>query len=157
LQLENSNVAWTLPDERSTAAVPQVDLYFNYQVKPAVLKDKLKVAIGGKNVEYNVQTLSDDSRISLRLLGLKTEDKDLEALVTLDKGLVPEGGKNGTKETIENKLFIPSPYNLQINDVTSEHDGVTGTVYVRTSQPVVMTDIASSLHFNPEVKFSVEQ
>jgi hypothetical protein len=37
LQLDNSNVAWTLPDDRSTAAVPQVDLYFNYQLKPAVL------------------------------------------------------------------------------------------------------------------------
>jgi uncharacterized protein YfaS (alpha-2-macroglobulin family) len=157
LQLENSNVAWAMPDDRSNAAVPQVDLFFNYQVKPALLKDKLKVAIGGKNVEYNMQTLSDDSRISLRLLGLKTEDKDLEALITLDKGLVPEGGKNGTKDVIENKLFIPSPYNLAINDVNSEHDGVTGTVYVRTSQPVVMTNIASELRFNPEVKFSVQQ
>jgi uncharacterized protein YfaS (alpha-2-macroglobulin family) len=157
LQLDNSNVAWTLPEGQTTGAVPQVDLYFNYQVKPAVLKEKLKVEIGGKNVDYNMQTLSDDSRISLRLLGLKVEDKDLEAMVTLDKGLVPEGGKNGTKEKIENKLFIPSPYNLQINDVTSEHDGVTGTVYVRTSQPVVMTDIASSLRFNPAVKFSVEE
>jgi uncharacterized protein YfaS (alpha-2-macroglobulin family) len=157
LQLENSNVAWTLPDNNSTTAVPQVDLYFNYQVKPAVIKEKLKVAIGGNNVDYNIQTLSDDSRIQLRLLGLKTEDKDLEAMVTLDKGLVPEGGKNGTKEKIENKLFIPSPYNISINDVTAEHDGVTGTVYVRTSQPVQMSDLSKSLRFNPEVKFSVQQ
>lgn len=157
LQLENSNVAWAMPDDRSTTAVPQVDLYFNYQVKPAVIKDKLKIEIGGNNVDYNIQTLSDDSRISLRLLGLKTEDKDLEAVVTLDKGLVPEGGKNGTKEKIENKLFIPSPYNLAINDVTAEHDGVSGTVYVRTSQPVQMADLSASLRFNPEVKFAVEQ
>lgn len=157
LQLENSNVAWAMQDDRATSAAPQVDLYFNYPVKPAAIKDKLNVMIGGNKVEYNMQTLSEDSRISLRLMGLKAEDKDLEATITLEKGLVPEGGKNGTKENIENKIFIPSPYNLSINDVSAEHDGVTGTVYVRTSQPVNMTNISSSLSFAPAVKFAVEQ
>jgi Large extracellular alpha-helical protein len=156
LQLENSNVAWKLRDGSNTA-IPQVDLYFNYAVNPAAIKEKLKVEIGGTNISYEVPTLNEESRISLVLLGLKTEDKDLEAVITLDKGLVPEGGKNGTKEKIENKIFIPSPYNLTINDVTAEHDGATGTVYVRTSQPVRMEDISKLLSFEPSLKFLVQQ
>ena len=63
LQLENSNVAWAMQEGQPASAAPQVDLYFNYQVKPAAIKDKLKVMIGGNAVEYNMQTLSDDSRI----------------------------------------------------------------------------------------------
>lgn len=157
LQLDNTNVIWMLPDERSTTAYPQVDLYFNYAVNPATIKDKLQLQIGGKPVNYSIITLSNDSRLSLRITGLKPEDKDLEARVTLEKGLVPEGGVNGTKEAIENKVFIPSPYNLTINDVQSEHDGLGGKVYVRTSQQVLMENIASLIKFNPAVKFSVEQ
>ena len=93
----------------------------------------------------------------MRIAGLKPEDKDLEAKVAFDKGLVPDGGVNGTKEAIENKVFIPSPYNLTINDVHAEHDGLTGTVFVRTSQQVVMENVSSLIRFNPAVKFSVEQ
>ncbi len=98
LQLDNTNVTWTLTDERSTNAIPQVDLYFNYPINPATIKEKLKLEIGGKTANYDVITLSNDSKVSLRVLGIKAEDKDLDAVVTLDKGLIPEGGTNGTKE-----------------------------------------------------------
>jgi uncharacterized protein YfaS (alpha-2-macroglobulin family) len=157
LQMDNTNVTWMLPDQRSATAFPQVDLYFNYAINPAVIKDKMQLQIGGKPVNYSIITEAADSRISLRINGMKPEDKDLEAKVTLEKGLVPDGGVNGTKDAIENKVFIPSPYNLTVNDVHSEHDGLTGTVYVRTSQQVIMENIASLIHFTPAVKFSVEQ
>ncbi len=117
----------------------------------------MKLEIGGKAASYEVLTLSNDSKVSLRILGIKAEDKDLDAKVTLDKGLVPDGGTNGTKEAIENKLVIPSPFNLSINDVTAEHDGTGGTVYVRTSQQVVMENIGSRIQFDPAVKFTVAQ
>ncbi|WP_315817465.1 alpha-2-macroglobulin [Paraflavitalea speifideaquila] len=157
LQLDNTNVTWTLADERSTTALPQVDLYFNYPVNPTTIKEKLKLEIGGKAASFDMLTLSNDSKISLRLAGIKAEDKDLDAKVTLDKGLIPDGGANGTKEAIENKLIIPSPFNLGINDVTAEHDGTGGTVYVRTTQQVVMENISSRIQFDPAVKFTVQQ
>ena len=157
LKLDNSNVTWTLADDRSTAAVPQVDLYFNYAVNPASLKDRLKLLIEGSQATYSVLTLSTDTKISLRVQGLKAEDKNLASVVKVEKGLVPEGGVNGTKEDIESKFYIPSPYNLAINDVTAEHDGTGGRIYVRTSQEIVRDKLASYLKFNPAIKFSVEQ
>ncbi|HEY1199479.1 MAG TPA: hypothetical protein VGE79_00790, partial [Niastella sp.] len=157
LALDNSNVTWMLPDQHSTTAYPQVDLYFNYAISPAVIKDKMKLELGGKPLSYKIITEGTDSRVSLRISGLKMEDKDLDAKVSFEKGLVPDGGVNGTKEEIENKVFIPSPYNLTINDVHAEHDGVTGTVFVRTSQQVVMSNVASLVRFSPAVKFNVEQ
>lgn len=157
LKLDNSNVTWILQDDRSTSAIPQVDLYFNYAVNPGNIKDKLKLEIAGKPVNYNVQTLSNDNKLSLRVIGLKPEDKDLESNVVIEKGLVPEGGVNGTKEDIESKFFIPSPFNLSINDVSAEHNGTSGTVFIRTSQQMVMENIASSVQFNPSIKFNIEQ
>jgi uncharacterized protein YfaS (alpha-2-macroglobulin family) len=157
LKLENSNVTWMPQDERSTTAIPQVDLYFNYAVNTAEVKDKMKLTLNDKPLEYTVITEGKDNRVSLRLQGIKAEDKDLEATITLEKGLKPDGGGNGTREAIENKIFIPSPFNLTINDISSEHDGVTGTVYVRTSQQVQMQNLSSFIQFNPAIKFSVEQ
>ena len=157
LKLDNSNVTWVLQDDRSTSAVPQVDLYFNYAVNPGIIKDKMRLEIAGKPVNYNVQTLSNDNKISLRVIGLKPEDKDLESNLIVEKGLVPEGGVNGTKENIENRLFIPSPFNLSINDVSAEHNGSSGTVFVRTSQQLLMENVSTYVQFNPAVKFNVEQ
>ncbi len=44
LKLENSNITWVL-DDATNKAIPQVDLYFNYVVTPAALKEKLKVKL----------------------------------------------------------------------------------------------------------------
>jgi uncharacterized protein YfaS (alpha-2-macroglobulin family) len=157
LQLDNANVTWMLADQHSTTHYPQVDLYFNYAISPAVIKDKMKLELNGKPLTYKIVTEGTDSRVSLRISGLKMEDKDLDAKVSFEKGLVPDGGVNGTKDAIENKVFIPSPFNLTINDVHAEHDGLNGTVYVRTSQQVIMNNVASLIKFDPAVKFTVEQ
>jgi uncharacterized protein YfaS (alpha-2-macroglobulin family) len=157
LKLGNSNTTWILTDESSNSAAPQVDLYFNYQVDPASLKDKLKITIDNKPVNFQLQTLSKDSKIVLRILGLKAEDRDVEARLFLEKGVVPEGGVNGTPEAMETTLFIPSPFNLAINDITAEHNGTGGEVFVRTSQQVISDNLASLIKISPAVKFNTEQ
>jgi uncharacterized protein YfaS (alpha-2-macroglobulin family) len=157
LSVESNNIAWVLQDENSHIAVPQVDLYFNYPVNPASLKDKLKLEIDGKTTDFMVQTLSASNKITVRLLNIKPEDRDYNARILLDKGLLPEGGNNPTKETIEIKSAIPSPFVLNINEVSPEHNGTTGTITVKTSQPVVLASLASYISFTPTVKFSVEQ
>jgi len=156
LKLENTNTTWVLQDENSKTAVPQVDLYFNYPVNPASLKDKLAVTVDGKPANYTLQTVSDDNKISLRITGLATEDRDYDIKISLDKGLIPQGGTNATKEKADIKALIPSPFNLTINDVNSEHDGTTGTLTVRTSQQVATENLASFIKFDPAVKFTVE-
>ncbi|MFM9911850.1 MAG: alpha-2-macroglobulin family protein [Chitinophagaceae bacterium] len=157
LKLDNTNITWIAPDERTSSAAPQVDLYFNYPVNPASLHEKIKLQANDKEINYSLQTLSASNKISILLTGLKMEDKDLKASIVLAKGIVPEGGVNGTKESIESSINIPSPYNLAINDVNAEHDGSGGIVYVRTSQQVVLENISSYIKFSPAVKFTTER
>src|SRR5687768_10681154 len=77
LTQEDINAAWVMQDEQSKQAVPQLDLYFSHPVSPADVKNKLKLEIEGKPVAFNVQTLSDNSDITLRLQGIAAQDKDI--------------------------------------------------------------------------------
>ncbi len=156
LQLENNSVSWVLPDQNSTTAVPQMELQFNYPVNPNSLKDKLSIQLDGKPLNYSLQTLSVSDRITVRLLDLKMEDKNLDAKLVVSKGLLPDGGTNGLKEDIALTTSIPSPYVLTIGEIRTEHDGSTGTIIVQTSQGVNATSLASAISFSPAVKFTAE-
>jgi alpha-2-macroglobulin len=156
LRLDNTNVTWVLPEETSTTAVPQLELQFNYPVDPNALKDKLAIQLDGKPLNYNLQTLSATDHVTLRLLDLKMQDKNLDAKVVIDKGLLPAGGTNGLKDKLEQSATIPSPYVLTIGEVTTDHDGSTGSIHVQASQIVREDGLSKAISFNPAVKFSVE-
>jgi alpha-2-macroglobulin len=154
LKLENANTTWVLQDENTKTAVPQVDLYFNYAVDAAVLKNKLTVTVDGKPVNYTMQSVSATDKISLWVTGLATEDRDYDIKISLEKGILPEGGTNASKEKTDTKALIPSPFTLTVNDVNADHDGSTGTIAVKTSQQVTAENLASFIKFEPAVKFT---
>jgi hypothetical protein len=74
---------------------------------------------------------------------LKTEDKNYETKIIIEKGLKPEAGKNVIDEPITSNLMIPSPYVLNIQNIESDHDGVEGTVRVITSQQLSPENLKS--------------
>lgn len=155
LSLENSQIVWI--GETSTSALPQVDLLFNYRINPQDLKGKLTIEVEGKKMDYNLVTASPDNKISIRIAGLKNEDKDFDAKITLDKGLKPEAGNNATAETITTSLTIPSPYVLTIQNIESLHDGTEGTVKIITSQQLAGENLKPYIKFDPELSYTVEQ
>ena len=157
LSLDNAQVTWMMQDEQTHTPVPQLDLYFNYRINPADLKDKLKIEIDGKPADYAMQTLSADNKISVRINGLaKAEDKSYATKITIDKGLKPDEGVNSTKDVITSTLSIPSPYILAIQNVESEHDGEEGVITVTTSQQLTGEDLSSFVKFDPQVKYTTE-
>lgn len=156
LTLDNSQVIWMLIDEDTRKAAPQLDLFFNYRIKPADLQDKLKIEIEGTKVDFTPVSVSPDNKISIRLNGLKQEDKDLNAKITIEKGLKPESGNNSTDEPITASLTIPSPYVLTIQNIEAEHDGTEGMVRVITSQQLTGESLKSSVKFDPELGFTTE-
>lgn len=154
LTLDNSQVFWI--GESGTSAIPQVDLIFNYRVNPEDLKNKLNVEVDGKKADFNMITISPDNKISIRINGLKAEDKDISTKVTIEKGLKPERGSTSTSEAIKSSLIIPSPYVLTIQNVQSEHDGTDGIIKVTTSQQLTGENLKSFIKFDPALAFTVE-
>ncbi len=153
LNMGNSQVIWI--GESNTTAVPQIDLFFNYKVNPEDLKNRIHVEVEGKKTDFNLLTISPDNKVSLRLNGLKAEDKDLDAVVTIDKGLKPEKG-NMTADAFKQPLTISSPYVLTIQNLESEHDGTEGVVRVTTSQQLTGESLKSFLKFDPDIAYTVE-
>ena len=153
LTLENTNVMWVLADG-SNAAVPQIDLYFNYPVKPESIKEKLKVIVDDADADFQVRTMSAESKMSVRITNVKVEDRDYKVTIKLPKGVVPEGGKNGTAEEASFQTMVTSPYTLNINDITSEHDGTTGTITVKTSQQLVPGKLEQFINLNPAAQYN---
>jgi uncharacterized protein YfaS (alpha-2-macroglobulin family) len=156
LTLDNSQVIWMQQGESSTSAVPQLDLWFNYRINPSDLKEKLKLEVNAKKMDYTLITMSPDNKISLRITSLQKEDKDYEARVTIDKGLKPESGTNATKDPIISNITIPSPYVLTVQNLQSEHDGTEGTIHITTSQQLTGEDLRPFVKFEPQVSYTVE-
>ncbi|HEX4878149.1 MAG TPA: MG2 domain-containing protein [Chitinophagaceae bacterium] len=154
LTLDGSQVVWA--GESSTSAVPQIDLFFNYRVNPETLKDRLRIEVEGKKMDFNMITLSPDNKVSVRINGIKTEDKDFDAKVVIEKGLKPEKGNTSTAEPITGSMTIPSPFVLSIQNIESEHDGTEGVVRVTTSQQLSGESIRPYLKFDPELEYTVE-
>lgn len=155
LTLDNSQVTWI--GESSTSAVPQLDLYFNYRVDPADLKEKLSIEVEGKKSEFTIITASPENKVTVRISGLKNEDRDLNAKITIGKGLKPEAGNNAINEPIKTSLAIPSPYVLSILEMEAQHDGMEGMVKVVTSQQLSGESLKPFLELDPELNYTVEQ
>jgi alpha-2-macroglobulin len=156
LKLDNSNASWILLDDKSGAVLPQIEMHFNYPVNPNTLKEKLQVKIDGQVKSYSFQTLSTENRIAIRILDLKMEDRDYTAEINVARGLIPEKGIHGSPEPSVVRMVIPSPYALRVNDVSTDHDGVSGSIKVTTSQQVVASGLGGFIKIEPEVNFSVE-
>jgi uncharacterized protein YfaS (alpha-2-macroglobulin family) len=153
LTLENTNAYWTL-HEGGGSAVPQIDLYFNYQLEARTLAEKLKLTLDGKETQYQLLTAGADNKISMRIASLAPEDRDYKMELTMAAGLKPNGGNNGTAKEQKTETILPSPFILSINEISSEHDGAQGTIYIKTSQPIGVNKLADFIKLEPAVTYS---
>ncbi|HEY0433480.1 MAG TPA: hypothetical protein VGC95_06385, partial [Chitinophagaceae bacterium] len=157
LSLDNATVTWVLADDQSRQAIPRIDLYFNYRINPADLRDKLSVEIEGKKAGFVTETETPGNKISLQVNTLgKTQDKNYEAKIIIAKGLKPAEGNNETTDAITSDVSIPSPYVLSIQNVESEHDGDDGVITVTTSQQLTGDNLSSLVSFTPGLRYTTE-
>ncbi|MGZ8558179.1 MAG: alpha-2-macroglobulin family protein [Chitinophagaceae bacterium] len=154
LTMDNSQITWI--GETSTSAIPQLDLFFNYRINPQELKDRLKIEVEGKAMDFNLVTVSPDNKVSVRINGLKNEDKDFNAKIIIDKGLKPEAGTNAIADPITASFTISSPYILTIQNVEAQHDGMEGTVKITTSQQLTGESLKPFVKFDPEISYNIE-
>lgn len=155
LQLVQSRASWQ--GESSSGAYPQLDLYFNYAVKSETIADKLNLMVEGEKAGFTLLQANDDNKVSIRLSALKMVDKDADLTVAIDKGITPQGGNNGTDDVIKSEISLPSPFTLQVQQVSSEHDGADGIIRIATSQQIAPADVKTYVKLTPAVNYSVEK
>lgn len=156
VMLQSANAMWNVSDGNASTAFPQIDLYFNYVIIPNQLKHLLSLEVDGQKRDFNIQTTSEDSKISISLLNMKMDDKDLSVKLKIAKGLVPIGGNNPLANNIETTINITSPFNLSVVNVEADHDGTRGTIKVYTSQQPLAENINSYISLNAKVNFKTD-
>jgi alpha-2-macroglobulin len=156
LALERQMFSW-VKDEGTQSPVPVIELYFNYPVKPEALENGLSVVLDETPVNVVYETLNAAPVIRGKIQGVKAEDRDYKVTVTAKKGLLPIGGKNGLQEDQQYEGGLSSPFVLQINEITTEHDGTAGTIFIRTNQLITGDDLTQYISINPSVKYTIEK
>ncbi len=154
LTLEDTRVTWV--GESSTSAVPQLDLVFNYPVKPDDVVKNTSLEMDGQKLSFTPVNLSVDNKVSLRISGLKAVDQTQEASLVIDKGIKPDKGNTASKEDMKGDVNIPSPFELTIAAVESEHDGTEGVVHITTSQQVDINELRPQVTVEPAAEFTLE-
>ncbi len=154
LKLSQTNGLWVSREALSSNIVPEIMLTFNYPIKPKDLTDLITLNNGSDNLEYKIVTEETGSVITIRINNLAPVDKDFSLQLTIDKGLKPIGGLTGTEEEIKEDVFLASPFNLIISNTEAEHDGITGTLRIYTSQRISSeNDLTKYVFIEPVIKY----
>jgi len=154
LALNSTNGSWVSREALSSGIIPEIALTFNYSVDPAELENLITLKNGTDKLEYKIMSQEVGPMVILRINNLKAEDKDLNLKLTIDKGLKPKGGVTGSEKQIEAEVFLSSPFNLIVSGQEADHDGITGTIKLFTSQKIsTESEIAAYISIVPELKF----
>ncbi len=153
LTLKRVRSWWTL-SSLSGRPESRVQLFFNYPVDEATVRERLRVLRGEAVLEHRFLPSQSPESVLLALQGSPESDEDLT--VELGKGIKIESESFTTKETVSKQFRVASPLELKVGDVSSGFANNRGFLYVETSQELVPDHISSSLELQPQIPFTVE-
>lgn len=156
LQILSTRAFWDAPDGNYADPILKVNVGFNYKVDPKDLEKLVDIKVEDKTVNFKSLSTENVQEASFEISDIKKEDKDLNAEVTIKKGLTPVRGSIETDEDFVEQFDIPSPFKLNIVEVVSNHDGTAGTITVYTSQAVTEKNIKDFISIEPTVKYTIE-
>lgn len=153
LQLLSANLHWYLDESEATSA--KLELQFNYAVNTSDVADKVELTLNGE--DYDVILMEDEQSYfaSFSVPDLLPEDLDYNIEFTLKKGLMPIGGNNAIGADVEETLLLKSPYQIDILDAETNHNGVQGEIVLNTSQEIASEGIKSFIQLSPSIAYDV--
>ncbi|MDQ2769020.1 MAG: MG2 domain-containing protein, partial [Bacteroidota bacterium] len=130
------------------------NLVFNYPVRPADVRSRLRVSQDGKPVAVEISTAEPDATLGLTF---KQEVKVGSPLqIDIAPGLKPATGTVATTTTLTAQADVPDQNILEVRELTGSLLNGQPVVTVLTTQPVSAPDAEPNLTVTPKVAFSVE-
>lgn len=155
LQLQTVRAYWKAESDNAEAMV-HYDFGFNYEVKPSDLVNLVSLQVDGQAHNIELVTQDESSSVTVRVPGIKAEDRVFSSEVNLKEGLKPARGRTGMVKAVVENLDIQSPYRFSILDIQTTHDGSEGKVTVSTSQQVSRDNIKNFIRLQPAVNYTVD-
>ena len=132
----------------------RANLLFNYPVRPADLRPRLKVSQDGKPLAVNLISAEPDQTLGLSF----AQDVRPGAPITIEvaPGLRPANGTVATTAPLTAQAEVPDQAQLEVRELTGALLNGLPVVTVLLSQPVTVADVQKTLTVTPTVAFSVE-
>lgn len=156
LSVNNIKAFWTIPEKIGEEPQVKFTIDFNQEIIPSEIAERLEILINNEKQTFSLISNDISSKMDIVIPGLKAEDKDIEANITIKKGVTANKGSIRTTDDFIKEFDIPSPFKLEITDVQANHDGSEGIITIATSQQVNEKNIEEFIKITPWVKYSVD-
>ncbi|AMJ64652.1 alpha-2-macroglobulin family protein [Hymenobacter sp. PAMC 26628] len=132
----------------------RANLVFNYPVRPADVRTRLKVTQDGKPLAVNLISAEPDQTLGLSF----AQDVRPGAPITVEiaPGLRPATGTKATTAALVAQAEVPDQSTLEVRELTGSLLDGRPVVTVNLSQPIAAADVQKNLTVTPAVAFSVE-
>ncbi|WP_083325643.1 alpha-2-macroglobulin family protein [Hymenobacter coccineus] len=132
----------------------RANLVFNYPVRPADVRARLKVTQDGKPLAVNLISAEPDQTLGLSF----AQDVRPGAPITVEiaPGLRPATGTKATTAVLVAQAEVPDQSTLEVRELTGSLLDGQPVVTVNLSQPIAAADVQKALTVTPAVAFSVE-
>lgn len=153
LRMGEPQVFWTAGGAGSEPQA-RLNAVFNYNVRPADLRSRLRLTANGQPVTFEVVSNEPDRVVGIR----PTQPLMPGSTVALqvEPGLKPVGGGKGTAGKLQAEAPVPDPRQLQVRELTGSLLNGEPVVTVLTDQPIAAAQAQAVVRVSPEVPFSVE-
>lgn len=155
LKIEDANSYWAEVEGSNQAGV-YFALQFNYPVNPIEVAEKLSIKIDGNQQAVNTQSTENSNLAIFFVRDVSVEDRIYEPEISLAPGLSTKGSSKQMADSWNQTFHLSSPFKLSIDNLASQHDGITGRLDINTSQPVDLVSLQEHLTIEPKVEYTIE-
>lgn len=135
-----------------------VEVEFNFPIPIQETKNKLQLQLGSEAVAFQVDTEEEYARnLKLRVESFEMVDATIPVKVALQPGIIPFGGKDGTKEEKIVSTNLNSPFSFKVSSVSSNYDGSAGFLTIITSQAPQVNNYESFIQIRPKLDYDIER
>ncbi|MGI4737098.1 MAG: alpha-2-macroglobulin family protein [Janthinobacterium lividum] len=154
LALGGAQVFYGRSSRAAGTAELRANLLFNYPVRPADLRPRLRVSQGGRPLAFTLTAAEPDRTLGLTLTQEVKPDQPLHFEIAA--GLPAVAGSEATTGPLQADTEIPDQQTLQVRELTGQVLNGQAVVTLLTNQPVSVADIQPLLHVSPAVPYEVE-
>ncbi|TDN37534.1 alpha-2-macroglobulin family protein [Hymenobacter sp. UV11] len=154
LQLGGAQVFYGRSSRAAGTAEMRANVLFNYPVRPADLRPRLRLSQGGRPVAFTLTAAEPDKTLGLTINQEIRPDQPLHFEV--ESGLEAVAGSQPTTAALQADAQVPDQQTLQVRELTGQILDGKAVVTLLTNQPVSVPDMQPLLKVTPAVPFEIE-
>lgn len=155
LQINSGQAFWRLSASDASKIVLGTNLTFNYEVDAKNVVANTELKLNDQSVTFDVANTAPAREVALEINNITNLEQTADIQVNIKNNL-QIGNNTKNEKPIITTIKVPSPKDLQITGVQTNHSGAEGSVSVFTSQQVKHETIKNAVQITPNIPFNIE-